>query len=113
PRHLPQGMIAGQWFLLEHIQHRPAQLTGGQRCLQILDHQVLATGQLRGAVLDVFEQEPLPSDHSLWQMPGVVVTPHMASAASHPCIVRQVAENTRRLLAGEVLNHRVDPSLGY
>ena len=92
-----------------------AVVNGGRGQHLVIDdlQTALATGQLRGAVLDVFEQEPLPSDHSLWQMPGVVVTPHMASAASHPCIVRQVAENTRRLLAGEVLNHRVDPSLGY
>ncbi|HEY0286504.1 MAG TPA: glyoxylate/hydroxypyruvate reductase A [Pseudomonas sp.] len=73
----------------------------------------LANGQLRGAVLDVFEHEPLPSDHPLWQMPGVVVTPHMASAASHDCIALQIAENTRRLLSGEALNNLVNRSLGY
>jgi glyoxylate/hydroxypyruvate reductase A len=73
----------------------------------------LASGHLRGAVLDVFEQEPLPPQDPLWQMPGVVITPHMASAASHECIARQVAENVRRLLTGEPLNNPVDPSLGY
>jgi glyoxylate/hydroxypyruvate reductase A len=92
-----------------------AVVNGGRgQHLVIADLQAaLASGHLRGAVLDVFEHEPLPSDHPLWQMPGVVVTPHMASAASHACIVRQVAENTRRLLGGEPLNHLVDPSLGY
>jgi glyoxylate/hydroxypyruvate reductase A len=75
--------------------------------------QALASGQLRGAVLDVFEQEPLPVDDRLWQMPGVIITPHMASAASHDCIARQVAENARRLNNGQPLNNLVNSDLGY
>jgi len=85
---------------------------GQQLCIDDLQ-LALHSGQLRGAVLDVFEHEPLPAEHALWHMPGVVITPHMASAASHACIARQVAENTRRLLSGEVLNNLVDPLLGY
>lgn len=73
----------------------------------------LASGQLRGVMLDVFEQEPLPADHRLWRLDGVIVTPHMASAASHDCIARQVAENARRLASGEPLLNLADPSLGY
>lgn len=75
--------------------------------------QALSSGQLRGAVLDVFEHEPLTVDDRLWRMPGVIVTPHMASAASHDCIASQIAENTRRLARGEPLNNPVDTSLGY
>ena len=75
--------------------------------------QALAKGQLRGALLDVFEQEPLPVDHRLWTMPGVTITPHMASAASHDCIAEQVAENFRRLNAGESLLNCADRLLGY
>lgn len=75
--------------------------------------QALASGQLRGAVLDVFEREPLPIDERLWHMPGVIITPHMASSASHDCIARQVAENARRLISGQPLNNLVDPHLGY
>lgn len=75
--------------------------------------QALASGQLRGALLDVFEQEPLPADSPLWHMPGVWVTPHMASAASDKCIAQQVADNTARLAAGLELNNLVDPELGY
>lgn len=73
----------------------------------------LATGQLRAALLDVFEQEPLPPDHPWWRVPGLTLTPHMASAASAHCIVSQIADNTRRLLRGEPLLHRADPALGY
>lgn len=82
--------------------------------LRIDDLQLaLSSGQLRGAVLDVFEQEPLPVDDRLWRMPGVIVTPHMASAASHDCIAMQIAENARLLARGEPLNNPVDTSLGY
>jgi len=73
----------------------------------------LSSGQLRAALLDVFEQEPLPADHPWWHTPGVTVTPHMASAASARCIASQIAANTQRLLTGAALLHRADPALGY
>jgi glyoxylate/hydroxypyruvate reductase A len=75
--------------------------------------QALTRGKLRGALLDVFEQEPMPVDHRLWTMPGVTITPHMASAASHDCIAEQVAENFRRLNSGEPLLNCADRTLGY
>ena len=39
--------------------------------------EALGEGQLAGAGLDVFQEEPLPSDHPLWNMPGVLITPHV------------------------------------
>lgn len=108
-----RGILCQQTF--SKLKPGAAIVNGGRgQHLQIDDLQLaLTSGQLRGAVLDVFEHEPLSVDHPLWQMPGVVVTPHMASAAAHDCIVRQVAENTRRLIACEALNNLVDPSQGY
>lgn len=73
----------------------------------------LASGQLRGAVLDVFAQEPLPADHPLWSMPGVVVTPHMATMAAPAVIVQQVADNIRRLQSSQPLRNAVDTARGY
>jgi glyoxylate/hydroxypyruvate reductase A len=85
---------------------------GGHLDIDDLEH-ALQRGKLRGALLDVFEQEPLPADHRLWTMPGVTITPHMASAASHDCIAEQVAENFRRLNVGEPLINNADRLLGY
>ena len=73
----------------------------------------LASGQLRGAVLDVFAQEPLPAHHPLWDMPGVVVTPHMATMAAPEVIVQQVADNIRRRQSSQPLRNAVDTARGY
>ena len=73
----------------------------------------LGSGQLRGAVVDVFEQEPLAPDHPLWSTPGVVVTPHMASAAAFEVIAQQVARNIAQLRAGQPFFNQVDTARGY
>ncbi len=75
--------------------------------------EALASGQLRGALLDVFAEEPLRKASPLWHAPGVWVTPHMASAASDACIASQIADNLERLNAGLPLNNQVDAELGY
>jgi glyoxylate/hydroxypyruvate reductase A len=76
-------------------------------------HDAVSSGRLRGAVIDVFEQEPAPPDHPFWTTPGIVVTPHMASMASFETVVAQIARNVARLRAGEPLLNEVDLALGY
>lgn len=73
----------------------------------------LTSGQLRGALLDVFTQEPLEHDHPLWRTPGVTVTPHIASSASYEVIATQILANTDRLQAGLPLLNTVDTTYGY
>jgi phosphoglycerate dehydrogenase-like enzyme len=74
----------------------------------------LESGQLAGAALDVTDPEPLPSDHPLWQMDNVIITPHVSSRGGnrvrHNTLVR---ENLRRFVAGDALLNVVDPELGY
>ncbi|HSG97425.1 MAG TPA: D-2-hydroxyacid dehydrogenase [Woeseiaceae bacterium] len=74
----------------------------------------LESGQLAGAGLDVTDPEPLTADHPLWQMPNVIITPHVSWAGSdrryHNTLLR---ENIRRYLAGEALLNVVDPERGY
>lgn len=64
------------------------------------------------AILDVVSQEPLPSDNPLWTHPNVVVTPHVSGWHLGDAL-KDVAENYRRLSAGEQLLHEVDRDRGY
>lgn len=66
----------------------------------LVDH--VRRGRIRAA-LDVTDPEPLPSDHELWTLPGVVITPHVggASSAMIPRMVRLIARQAERMLAGE------------
>jgi glyoxylate/hydroxypyruvate reductase len=73
----------------------------------------LDSGQLAGATLDVFREEPLPPDNPLWRNPKVLITPHVASYASALTAAEGVADNIRRARAGEKLLHQVDRSRGY
>jgi len=75
--------------------------------------EALRDGVIGGAVLDVFEKEPLPQDSPLWLMPNVYITPH-TSAISFPAeIVKVFADNYRRFARGDSLRYVVDFELGY
>ena len=65
-----------------------------------------ASGRLRAA-LDVTEPEPLPVDHPLWRIPGVLISPHVggASSAFFPRADRLIAAQLRRFAAGEELEN--------
>src|SRR5438876_12161281 len=70
----------------------------------------LQAGEIAGAGLDVFEQEPLPADHPLWTMPGVLITPHTAGHGPHLDERRFeiLLDNSRRFLSGLPLRNVVD-----
>lgn len=75
----------------------------------------LKDGRLAGAGLDVTDPEPLPPDHPLWQLPNVIITPHVA-ATSDGLFGRLgllTRENLRRYVAGEPLLSLVDNERGY
>src|SRR5262249_52435982 len=70
----------------------------------------LQAGEIAGAGLDVFETEPLPPEHPLWQMPNVIITPHCAAAAPrgperHPA---PLPGNPRPFVGGQPLLNVVD-----
>jgi glyoxylate/hydroxypyruvate reductase len=73
----------------------------------------LDAGQIGHAVLDVFETEPLPPAHPFWEHAQVTLTPHVAAITNPVTAARVMAENLRRLRAGDSFPDRVDPAIGY
>ncbi len=73
----------------------------------------LTDGRLAGAVLDVFQQEPLPPGHEFWRTPNLLITSHTAALSAPEDIAPVFIENYRRLLRREPLLHQVDFELGY
>ena len=86
----------------------------------LLDEDALAdlleAGQLRGAVLDVFRTEPLPPESRFWQIPGVLVLPHVSPVSPGRFWPRQLdlfCDNWRRYASGQPLRNLVDKQAGY
>jgi phosphoglycerate dehydrogenase-like enzyme len=77
--------------------------------------RAVRAGQLRGAFLDAFGQEPLPPEHPFWAEPGITVTPHDSHSSEliGDNIVALFTDNLRRFLNGEPLRNLVDPARGY
>lgn len=79
------------------------------------DALIVALGarRLAAAVLDVFEEEPLPAVHPLWRTPGVFISGHTAAPSFPADIVSIFADNYRRYVRGEPLRYQVDFARGY
>jgi glyoxylate/hydroxypyruvate reductase A len=73
----------------------------------------LDSGHLAGAVLDVFEVEPLSKDSPLWAHPKIIVSPHVASLASRRARVQYVAEVIQAFEQGKPLPNLYLPERGY
>ncbi len=85
----------------------------------VTNHDALLTaldkGRLAGAALDVFPEEPLPADSPLWELPNIIISPHVAGLSPHYAQrgFALLKENLRRYLNDEELFNRVDPQRGY
>jgi len=76
----------------------------------------LATGRLRGAALDVFREEPLPPTSPLWQVPQILLTPHVSPVSPGRFWPRQLdlfIDNWCRYSSGQPLRNTVDKRAGY
>lgn len=73
----------------------------------------LASGQVGHAVLDVFNEEPLPVDHAFWGHPQVTLLPHVAAMTDNRSASAMVAKNLRALRDARPLANLVDRERGY
>jgi phosphoglycerate dehydrogenase-like enzyme len=75
----------------------------------------LESGALRGAILDVFDPEPLPAESPLWECDNLIVTPHVSSDPSNynERMLEIFVDNCSRFVAGEALRNVVKPERGY
>ena len=73
--------------------------------------KVMGEGKLWGAALDVTVPEPLPADHPLWDIPNLVLTPHVAGGMrleiTRSTCIKMAQDNLKRYLVGEPLKNRV------
>ena len=74
---------------------------------------LLDCGQLRHAVLDVFDTEPLPDEHPFWLHPQITVTPHISALTVAEFAEGQVLDNIQRCETGQSPQHLVSPERGY
>ncbi len=75
----------------------------------------LNSGHLLGAGLDVAATEPLPADSPLWDLPNVIITPHVGAQSRHRAgdVTRLFCENLARFLNGQKLKNVVDKNVGF
>ncbi|SMG33773.1 2-hydroxyacid dehydrogenase [Paraburkholderia susongensis] len=73
----------------------------------------LASGQLAGATLDVFREEPLPADHPFWREPRITITPHVSALTLREESVGQIARKIEALMRGEPVSGIVEQERGY
>lgn len=73
----------------------------------------ITRGQLSGALLDVFSEEPLPADHPFWQIAEIEITPHIAAATNPRTASDQVIQNILRIANNESALNLIDPLKEY
>lgn len=126
-------MAAGVDYLLTTMPHTPesenmldktvfqamkrtALLLNTGRGSSIVDADLIAAledGEIAGAILDVFRQEPLPADHPFWTTKNLTITPHTSAPSFPKDVVPIFHQNYVRFVAGEPLAFQVDFARGY
>ncbi len=95
---------------------RGAYIVNAARGGHIVEADLIAAideGHISGATLDVQAVEPMPQDHPFWYHPRIITFPHVAAFTVPESCTAGIAENYRRMLAGEPLENVVDLGRGY
>jgi glyoxylate/hydroxypyruvate reductase len=74
---------------------------------------LMRTGHIEAATLDVFRHEPLPAQHPFWKEPRITITPHISALTLRRESVQQIAGKMRQLAKGEAVADVIDRSIGY
>jgi glyoxylate/hydroxypyruvate reductase A len=74
---------------------------------------LIHSGHLAGAMLDVFDEEPLPPQHPFWQEPRITITPHISAKTVRTESIRQITQKIAALERGENVAGLVDRNKGY
>lgn len=101
--------------LFAHLPMGAALINAG-RGAQLNEADLLTamqSGRIGSATLDVFQTEPLPSDHPFWRQERLFITPHVASITDARAAARIIAEQIANDQAGRPLTHVVDQMRGY
>jgi glyoxylate/hydroxypyruvate reductase A len=108
-----RGIMNAKFFALLPKGAWIVNVARGQHLVESDLIAALDSGHLAGAVLDVFETEPLPPDNPLWTHPKVTVTPHIAAISAPEAAVRYIVDGIARAERGEALKDVVDLGKGY
>lgn len=110
-----KGMIDAE--MLARFDPAAYLINVGRGALVVQDDLIaaLAAGRIAGAALDVFETEPLPESSPLWDMPNVLISPHMSGDTRgwQEDLVELFTGNLQRYRRGETLRNVVDKQRGY
>jgi phosphoglycerate dehydrogenase-like enzyme len=111
-----RGLVTAE--RLDHLPHGALVVNVARGSL--LDERALAerlrAGRLSGAVLDVFEREPLPADSDLWNAPRLLLTPHVSATSPGGYWRRELelfTDNWARFASGRPMRNVVDKRAGY
>lgn len=101
--------------LFNQLPHGAALVQAGRGPQLNHDDLLLAleSGQLRAAVIDVTDPEPLPPSHPFWRHPAIWLTPHIASQTQNESAIVALLDNLRRYQRGEPLHGLIDRLRGY
>ncbi len=102
--------------ILENCKDRKTILINIGRGNIILESEIISaleSGWIGGAILDVFNEEPLPKANKLWSFPNVVITPHCSGLSMAHDVAEVFVKNLQMFENGEELKNTVDWEKGY